>query len=100
MCEDEQEPLVDLMALFEGAEQSTVQALVDKVEAAAHGCPACTVSAIRQSEHLETIHYGDVDLAGNQMPDQPGRLWVNYDYKAKADAYMNQKRSDETAQYY
>lgn len=94
MCEDMQEPLAELMALFEGAEQETVQTFVDKVETAAHGCPACTVAAIRQTPHLDTIHE-NTTFDGVSLPDSHGRLWVNYNYKEKASAYLHQKLSEQ-----
>jgi len=95
MC-DSQWPRPELTAILTEVNESNSAELIGEVEKAADHCPACTVSAWRQSDpQTESEHQawnGDITTT-------TGPLWMVYDYKTKSREYMTQKREDETNQY-
>lgn len=97
VCE-RQWPIAELAPAMEAlvdVDDSNEDALIKAISEEVESCPACTLSAILQSEiptHDVEYHGWDGDVTHSKE-----RHWIKWDYKKARDAYNAEKRAEEAA---
>ena len=81
------------MAALSDANEANEEALVREVEKAVEYCPACTCSALNQCDRPKVTWDNEFGDSGEY------RYRFKWDYKKARDAYLNEMRREEVAEY-
>lgn len=88
--------IAHLLPVFDGITDDNEAEKLKLLEEKAEHCPACMLSAMMQGPQQTITWEG---FAGESGGKYQTRWFGSWNYKTAADAYMQEKREEETAHY-